>query len=124
MENHVFSTSQERGSLFSFFRAYSISFPLFLSLSYFLRVEHTTNFLKMRQSIRRNESEPQLVSKISKPLLLANPPLLFCNTFELSKEVLNNTGENIENANAKVGISSSCDYGSLKEKIQKHLSLG
>ena len=77
----------------------------------------------MRQSIRRNESEPQLVSKISKTLLLANPPLL-CNTFELSKEVLNNTGEIIENANAMVGISSSCDYGSLKEKIQKHLSLG
>lgn len=109
---------------YSVFVGHIQSLSLSLSLSYFLRFEHTTNFLKMRQSIRRNESEPQLVSKISKPLLLANPPILFCNTFELSKEVLNNTGENIENANAKVGISSSCDYGSLKEKILKHLSLG
>ena len=109
---------------YSVFVGHFQSLSLSLSLSYFLRFEHTTNFLKMRQSIRRNESEPQLVSKISKPLLLANPPILFCNTFELSKEVLNNTGENIENANAKVAISSSCDYESLKEKIQKHLSLG
>lgn len=109
---------------FSVFVGHIQSLSLSLSLSYFLRFEHTTNFLKMRQSIRLNESEPQLMSKISKPLLLANPPILFCNTFELSKEVLNNTGENIENANAKVAISSSCDYGSLKEKIQKHLSLG
>ena len=108
---------------YSVFVGHIQSLSLSLSLSYFLRFEHTTNFLKMRQSIRRNESEPQLVSKISKTLLLANPPLL-CNTFELSKEVLNNTGEIIENANAMVGISSSCDYGSLKEKIQKHLSLG